>query len=157
MNLTCKDFEDDYPDCTFCSQGQEIVVKEKKRKYILKNATKQKVCKIRIDNCVITSYDQKKCDYLIIVCQGEDKKPESLYFVELKGKDLIKSVEQLTEMIEHWQAHITAKVFARTVLSKVNVPKTIETDARVKKLRKLVKQYQGNFDYGAIQYEKDKV
>ena len=89
--------------------------------------------------------------------EGEKKPASDLYFAELKGKDLLSAIEQLTQTIEYFQSEfsITGKVFARAVLSKVSMPKTSETDARVIKLRKLVKKYRGDFAYGSRQYESD--
>ncbi|TAE59346.1 MAG: hypothetical protein EAZ87_09895 [Nostocales cyanobacterium] len=156
MKCNCQDFKTNYPDCTLCSDGKKITVQENKRKYILNNLSAQKVCKIQIDGCVIDDQNQRKCDYLIIVCKTEDAK-EEMYFIELKGKDLISAVEQLTQTIEYFKPQIIGKVFARAVLSRVPNPKSIENDSRVKKLRSLLKKYGGNFEYSSVQFEKDRI
>jgi hypothetical protein len=156
MKCNCQEFEINYPDCPLCSDGKKITVQENKRKYILNNLSAQQVCKIQIDGCVIDDQNQRKCDYLIIVCKTEDAK-EEMYFIELKGKDLISAVEQLTQTIEYFQTQIIGKVFARAVLSRVPNPKSIENDSRVKKLRSLLKKYGGNFEYSSVQFEKDKI
>ena len=121
------------------------------------------MCKVHIDGCVIKSQEQRKCDYLVIICKLEDKVEDSninsgedLYFIELKGKDLIGAVEQLTQTIEHF-SKITGKVFARAVLSKVPNPRSIEVNPGVIKLRKLLKKYNGNFAYSSRQYENDTI
>jgi hypothetical protein len=154
MKLSCEEFEKNYPKCTTCSQGKLVTVEENKRKYIFRNTSSKRICKIQIDGCAISNSSSKKCDYLIVVCepQGGD-----LYFIELKGKDLIRAVEQLTETIQHFKSEIAGKVFARVVVSRVLIPKTLETDARVKRLRSLLKKYSGNFDYKSKQYDKDKI
>lgn len=155
MKLNCQWFQENHADCTDCSDGKHIVVEENKKKYVLQNPSKQKICKIRIDGCVIYSKTQRKCDYLIIVCESEHK-----YFIELKGRDLISAVEQLTETIKYFQSECyqsNGKVFARVVLSKVPMPKTIELDARVVALRKLLKKSGGDFAYGSVQLEKDRI
>ena len=89
---------------------------------------------------------------MIIICNTED-----VYFIELKGKDLIRAVEQLFQTIEDFRSEITGKIFARAVVSKVSMPKSIEVDARVIKLRKILRKYGGNFDYSSRLYEKDRV
>ncbi|MBO0348327.1 hypothetical protein J0895_04245 [Phormidium pseudopriestleyi FRX01] len=162
MNCTCQEFETHYPDCTSCSDGKIITAQENGRKYILNNSSHQRVCKVRVDDCVITSQEQCKCDYLFIVCSPEQvedenlKSSEQLYFIELKGKDLIHAVEQLTQTLEHFKPQINqAQVFARVVLSKSPPIKSIENDAKVVRLKKLLKKYQGNFQYGSRQYEND--
>ncbi|MEA5478801.1 hypothetical protein VB774_14330 [Pseudanabaena galeata UHCC 0370] len=160
MKFTCQDFQENYRDCTNCSEGKLVVAEENKRKYILQNPSKKKICKVRIDGCVIPSQSQRKCDYLMIVCESKstNEQESDIYFIELKGRDLISAVEQLTQTIAYFQAEkyqFIGKVFARVVLSKVADPKSIEVDSRVIALRKLMKKLGGNFDYGSVQFEKD--
>lgn len=155
MKFNCQEFQENHNKCTDCSEGKLIVVEENKRKYIFQNLSKKKVCKVKIDGCVIDSQNQRKCDYLIIICELAD-----IYFIELKGRDLISAVEQLTETIKYFQSikyEITGKIFARIVLSKVPMPKAIEVDAKVIALKKLLKKSGGNFDYGSVQFEKDRI
>ncbi|WP_271254159.1 hypothetical protein [Pseudanabaena sp. Chao 1811] len=155
MKLNCQEFQENYRDCTECAEGKRLVVEENKRKYILQNPSKKKVCKIRIDDCVISSQTRRKCDYLMIVCELE-----YMYFIELKGKDLISAVEQLTETVKYFQSEcheIKGRVFARAVLSKVPMPKSIESDSRVVALRKLLKKLGGDFAYGSVQFENDNI
>lgn len=156
MKCDCKYFQDNYPNCTYCSDNNRILVSENKRKYILNNISGRQVCKIRIDNCVINDQSKCKCDYLIIVC-NTDTQENIYFFIELKGKDLIGAVEQLTQTIEDFKHNINGKMFARVVLSKVSCPRSIETDARVHKLKKMLKSYGGNFEYSSIKYERDKI
>ncbi|MFZ4555350.1 MAG: hypothetical protein ACOYN8_03080 [Pseudanabaena sp.] len=162
MKFNCQDFQENYRDCTNCSEGKLVVAEENKRKYILQNPSKKKICKVRIDGCVIPSQSQRKCDYLMIVCESKsvNEQASDIYFIELKGRDLISAVEQLTQTIEYFKAkkyQFTGKVFARVVLSKVADPKSIEVDSRVIALRKLMKKLGGNFDYGSVQFEKDRI
>lgn len=164
MKCSCQYFQENYPECTVCSQGNKITVKENNRKYILNNLSVKQVCKIRIDGCVIDNKNQRKCDYLIIACKSEMvingnniTFEEEMYFVELKGKDLIGAIEQLIQTIEYFQTQITGKVFARVVLSRSPNPRSIETDSRVKKLKDILRKSGGNFDYSSTQYDKDRI
>ena len=100
----------------------------------------------------------------MIVCESEaSNQLESvdLYFIELKGRDLMSAVEQLTETIKYFQAKeykFTGKVFARAVVTRVHIPKSsIDTDARVLSLRKLLKKFGGDFDYNSQTFEKDRI
>ncbi|MEY3302501.1 MAG: hypothetical protein ACK5RE_09175 [Pseudanabaena sp.] len=162
MKFNCQDFQENYRDCTNCSEGKLVVAEENKRKYILQNPSKKKVCKVRIDGCLVHSQNQRKCDYLMIVCESKlaNYQESDIYFIELKGRDLISAVEQITQTINYFQTQkykIMGKVFARVVLSKVVNPKSIEVDSRVIALRKLMKKLGGNFDYGSVQFEKDRI
>jgi hypothetical protein len=123
------------------------VVQEKNKKYVFENLSRQEVCKIRVDCCFIPNQEQRKYDFLILVCDLE-----TVYLVELKGKDLISAVEQLTQTLESLKANLVGQVFARVVLSKSPNPRVIENDARVRRLRKLLKKYRGDFDYGSRLY-----
>lgn len=63
MKLNCQEFQENYSSCTVCKQDPEIPAydaKNKKIKYILQNPSRRKVCKVEIDNCVITSQSQRK-------------------------------------------------------------------------------------------------
>ena len=160
MKCTCREFQENHPNCTHCSRRKQILVEENKRKYILKNPSGKQVCRVRVDGCVIKSQNQRKCDYLVIICKSEDEvnnnhvsSGEDLYFIELKGKHLLDAVEQLTQTIEYFKAQFTGKVFARVVLSKSPDVKSTQNSAKVSKLRKLLKKYRGDFAYSSRQYE----
>jgi hypothetical protein len=156
MNFTCQELQSTYPDCTACSCGKEIVVAEKGKKYILNNLSRRQVCKIRIDQCVYKSQTDRKCDYSIIVCEPANTS-ETLYFIELKGNKFLDAVDQLIETLDYFRPQITGNVFARAVLSKVCNPRAIETDPKVLKLKRILKKYNGNFEYGSVQYNKDRI
>ena len=98
----------------------------------------------------------------MIVCESKstNEQESDIYFIELKGRDLISAVEQLTQTIAYFQAEkyqFTGKVFARVVLSKVVDPNSIEVDSRVIALRRLLKKFGGDFAYGSVQFEKDRI
>lgn len=153
MIVSCEEIKKNYPHCTSCSNGSKIVVKENKRKYVLQNPSGKEICTVRIDGCVISSQKQAKCDFMIIVCNTRD-----VYFIELKGRDIFHGVEQLNQTIDYFKNEIHGKVFVRIVVSKVVHPKaTIETDARVKRLKDKFKKFGGNFEYISRVHEKDDV
>ncbi len=148
MIVSCEEVNKSYSDCTSCSNGSKILVEENKKRYILQNSSG--VCKVRIDGCLILAQDRAKCDFMVIICDTKD-----VYFIELKGRDLLRAVEQLSQTIDYFKSQITGRVFARVVLSKVANPRAIEVDAKIVKLRKLLKQYGGNLAYSSGTYEKD--
>ncbi|MGD9978347.1 MAG: hypothetical protein AB7S54_10485, partial [Bacteroidales bacterium] len=63
-------------------------------KYIYENDSLDTLSKYRVDGCLIND-DDSKCDYLLLNCTKEVS-----YFVELKGSDLIKAVEQIDRSID---------------------------------------------------------
>ena len=125
-------------DCTeFCDRRKTIVARDKgeKRKYIVINKAGSVFCKVRVDGCLITK--GKKCDYLILNC---DK--NLAIFVELKGSDLLKAVEQIESSLNQLLKHLKIfTIYVRIVTSKVNAPdlrttKLIHLRKRLKKINK---------------------
>lgn len=84
--------------------SNRTVAKEKGRKFSIKNKSKKTVCKVRVDSCLLTEPNKKKCDFLFKVCETE-----RYFLVELKGTDVNYAVEQIES------------TFA-TLNSKLNVP-----------------------------------
>ena len=126
--FSCAGFQENYPDCCQCNMGQTVSVQENKRKFVLDNPKGKKICRIRIDGCVING-TTKKCDYLVLVCEQE-----AAYFVELKGRDFPNAVEQITTTIQSfqqdWQNFPKQGVYARAVLSQSPPARAIKTPHR---------------------------
>ncbi|WP_157162625.1 hypothetical protein [Cylindrospermum stagnale] len=66
-----------------------------KQEYRLDNSNKLEICKLRVDGCLITDQEGKKCDYLILACQDK-----LAFFVELKGQDLKEAIEQIDSALD---------------------------------------------------------
>ena len=87
--MALKDYESE------CDIRQKIIVCKDKgnpQQYIAYNDDENEVYEYRIDGYVIKTDDGKKCDFLL---WNEEKK--NVYFIELKGSDLSKAVEQIEE------------------------------------------------------------
>jgi hypothetical protein len=88
----------------------------------------------------IDQTNTEKCDYLILKCTTE--KPDA-YFIEIKGADLFKAVNQITTTIDKFKYHLKDhRIFARIVVSKVNSIDLI--DSRYKKLKEKIKNLRGD-------------
>lgn len=91
--------------------------------YLMQNAEKKNVSKYVVDDCLLAHLkEDEKCDYLFAV--ANDDKTDG-YFVELKGSDVIKAIDQLINSINHLKDYITGEYFGRIVCSKF--PKAPET------------------------------
>jgi len=158
-DFVCQHFKDKHVKCSNCNEGEKVTVKERKCKFTLENPSKTHICRIRIDGCVVQDQDTRKCDYLVLVCENK-----AAYFVELKGCDFSRAVDQLTRTIEDFRKNYEcgeARIFARAVLTRPPLPGAIKTDAKVRQLRKLVerdcKDHEG-FSCGTIQLvERNKI
>ena len=145
-STTCEDLQKH--ECANCTTSQTTPnAKEKGREYRFQNKSRKQVCQIKIDGCYITS-QEKKCDFLYIVGECED-----WYFIELKGSHLLKAVEQITQTLDYFNSYVMGRVFARIVVTKVSHPKSIENDARIRNLRKRLKELGGDLIYTSRLYE----
>lgn len=141
--MACKPYKNCFE---FAEQKNKIVTfadKKSSTKYIYENDSLDTLSKYRVDGCLIKD-DDSKCDYLLLNCTKEVS-----YFVELKGSDLIKGVEQIVRSIDMLHKDFKGySVEARIVLTRVNTidlksTKLIRLESKLKKLNgKLIKQTQ---------------
>ncbi len=139
--MACKPYENCFE---FAEQKNKIVTcsdRKSSTKYIYENDSLDTLSKYRVDGCLIND-DDSKCDYLLLNCTKEVS-----YFVELKGSDLIKAVEQINRSIDILHKDFKEySVEARIVLTRVNTTdlksaKLIRLESKLKKLNgKLIKQ-----------------
>jgi hypothetical protein len=139
--MACKPYESCFE---FAEENKKIVVcKDVKSstKYIYQNDSLDILSKYKVDGCLIDDEDSK-CDFLLLNCTKEIS-----YFLELKGSDLIKAVEQIDRSINLLHKDFKGySVEARIVLTRVNTTdlkssKLIRLESRLKKLNgKLIKQ-----------------
>ena len=139
--MVCKPYE----NCIeFTGQKNKIVTctdAKSSTKYIYQNDSQDILSKYKVDGCLIDDEDSK-CDFLLLNCTKGIS-----YFVELKGSDLIKAVEQIDRSINVLHKDFKEySVEARIVLTRVNTTdlkssKLIRLESRLKKLNgKLIKQ-----------------
>ena len=81
--------------CTKKTSNPLIVFSEKKSRITFENSHHNSYLAIQVDGCVFSAADGLKCDKLL-----ESEMYADQYFVELKGGDTMKAVEQLKETIE---------------------------------------------------------
>jgi hypothetical protein len=100
--------------------------KEKGKQFILKNKSKSSVCKVKVDGCLITDMETKKCDYLFEVEGGK-----AYFLVELKGTDVETAVEQIVTTFDILNAKIkaNARIFIGVIVSSA-VPNATELKFR---------------------------
>ncbi len=132
--------------CTICNDLTVRSVKAKKCTYRVENPNARNLCLTKIDGCYIeTRGTGTRCDYLLVDCT-----PQHAFFIELKGSDFLHAVEQIQSTIDHVQSDLGGYEFsARIVLTKVSVP-NLQNNPHVLKLRKRLKNRQGNLKYGTI-------
>lgn len=91
-----------FPNCTEENNNAKITIidqesKNNKSKVVLENPERKKIQIIQIENCVIPEGTKGgRCDKLIVVIPDD-----SLIFIELKGNDVKKAIEQLIDSINY--------------------------------------------------------
>ena len=81
--------------CVETRYDSHIVFSENKSKITFENPARNTYRAIQVDGCVFTAADGSKCDNLL-----ESEEYADQYFVELKGGDSGKAVEQLKDTME---------------------------------------------------------
>ncbi|WP_446808369.1 hypothetical protein ACH50O_13815 [Methylomonas sp. 2BW1-5-20] len=80
-----------------------VVCSEKGRSFELQSPKNWQSEKIKIDGGLISGNETEKCDYAITVKNNLDNK--YLFFIELKGHDLMKAISQLESTINQLITH----------------------------------------------------
>jgi hypothetical protein len=108
-----------------------------KTRYIYENKDGDHLSKYSVDGGLIAD-NGAKCDFLLLNCDKQNS-----YFIELKGSDIIRAIEQINRSIDVLRSKLTDfSVFGRIILTRVN---TIEIkDIRYFRLQKRLKQLQGD-------------
>lgn len=125
-----------FPNCfEFVNQQRATVVCSDQKcstTFIYENKNADMLSKYSIDGCLIAD-EGAKCDFLHLKCTKSKS-----YFIELKGSDLIRAVEQIDRSIDLLSNSITDfTINARIVLTRVNT-----IDLRNSKYLKLQKKLQ---------------
>ena len=96
MKISIVKLQDDFSTC--CDFNK--IAKENGKKFEIDCS--EVYLRVRVDNCVFSSNSIEKCDFLFIrnfKCVPAEK--TEFYFVELKGSDIDKALNQIIETISH--------------------------------------------------------
>lgn len=122
----------------FADRRKNAVVEENKKEFIVRNPKEKLIIAYHVDGCLIKQ--GKCCDYLVIIT--EDR---VAHFIELKGTDIEKAVEQLNISIDQLLSALKGnKINAWIVSSRVKTPAIKST--KIMKLQKKLKQLNGKLE-----------
>ena len=136
MKCSCKPFDNHFD---FQHDNRNIVPFEDKKgkQYRYINQSANHLAKYRVDGGLISDNDPK-CDFLLLNCEQKQS-----YFIELKGADINRSIEQIDRSIDILRKNLPDfAFFARIVLSKT--PPTSVKNTKLANLEKKVKSLKGN-------------
>jgi hypothetical protein len=119
--------------------SHKLSAEENGRKFRLEipSKTKEEICRIKVDDCLIASNDTTKCDYLFRRCEFDET-----YFVELKGQGVKHAYKQIKTTLLLLNSKLEEnniilpknKIFACIVSSKV--PKGVNVQELKENFRK---------------------
>jgi hypothetical protein len=119
-------------DCNELINHKNIVVSEKRSKFKILNDSLKSINKVKVDGCLITN--GKRCDYLFEICSDNFEK---VFYVELKGSDLKKALEQIEATINYcniYHKHKDKQKYAFVVTTR-----TPQIDSAIQNLKRNLK------------------
>jgi|GEM_PF-823657 len=132
---------------------REIVLEDSKNKksiYRVINKMENEVIGLRVDGCITTDNNVKKCDFLLL-----NWTTKATYFIELKGSNLNEACKQLIQsirtnypMLQNEFGYVAAN--ARIVVSKT--PKILPKSS-YEALNKLVRSHDGKVEIKSKEYQ----
>ncbi len=108
-----------------------------KTNYIVINTNQTKLSKFIVDDCLLKEFGrEQKCDYLFLY---ETINNKIATFIEMKGGDIIKAINQINSSINILQIELQGyEIQARIISTKVFAPNLIS--AEFKKLKEKIKK-----------------
>lgn len=115
----------------------DLPLSENKSSCLFKNPNKVRINKIKVDNGLIASSKEEKCDFIV---HWEDK---HVVYIELKGGDLNKAFSQVKNTIKLTQSMFSNFQIIQCVIvcSRMRIPKN---DTTMMRLKREMKKLTGN-------------
>ncbi len=155
-SLDGKSFKDDVEKCK-CLCGARFTASENKRQFRVEPAPPVgEVDKIKVDGYLFDTNDFKKCDYVFVV--NKEKDTETYIFVELKGEDVTRAVQQIANTINiFWQERMLDGVIVRGALAFSTFPKNTSSfrnaySGLIKLLAGKIKEFEFGYKKNTIKY-----
>jgi len=93
---------------------------ENGKKYVLINDSDLIIRKVKIDGCLPQNNNEKRCDFLMNV-----ESIKRVFFIELKGGDLVKAVNQITSSIDYLKKEFVGYQIEARIIGSRDVPNLI--------------------------------
>ena len=142
----CKAFEHSFE---FQHENRKkVLFKDKGRStYLYINRSAAHLAKYRVDGGLIPG-DGVKCDDLLLNCEKK-----RAYFIELKGSDIIRAIQQIDRSIDQLKGDLSGfAFFARIVVTRVNVTH-LEKNSQYLRLERKIKSLCGNIEKKSREFE----
>jgi hypothetical protein len=120
------------------------IVEENGKKFELKNDSQFHIRKVKVNFCLAQRTNEKRCDYLISI--DEIDRP-IVFFIELKGGDLIQAVKQLYDSIIFLKDEFKSYILHARIIGSRDVPQFISTPS-YRKLARIIEPSLGSIKRG---------
>jgi len=123
-------------ECEEITKKKKISIKESRTKstILFNNPREFEVKKIQVDGCQITDNRLKKCDYMLIITNTEVE-----YFIELKGQNLNRAIEQIESTINQLSQNPKSHLKKCFII-------TTKRPATAPKIQRLKDKFRANFN-----------
>ncbi len=123
-------------ECEMKSDKQSFVAPGAKTQYRISNESRMEISKYVVDDCLLkVRTREEKCDYLFTV-----ESIKAVFFVECKGSDVLKAVDQIVSSINI----LTADFAGFSIKGRIISTRVYSPDLRKQAFRKLREKLNGD-------------
>lgn len=140
-----------------CIEFDEVrkicIAEENGKKFEIINKSELQIRKIKVDGCLNQLENEKRCDYLMSI--DKSHKP-IVFFIELKGGDLIKAVKQLNDSILFLKSEFYRYIINVRIIGSRDVPQIIG-NPEYRKLLRVTKLSSGTIKRNTNKFMSEKI
>jgi len=107
-------------------------VTEKGKTFQLDNKNRVEIACVKIDDCVFRQEDGIKCDYLF-----EVESKNKLFYIELKGSDILKAISQIHETLKQTKMVYPDWIYEARIIASGRIPSGISDRREHENLRNI--------------------
>ena len=126
----------------FNEKRKICIAYENGKKYQLNNTSNITIRKVKVDKCLSQNIGEKRCDFLI-----ETQDLKRVFFIELKGGDLNKAVNQIYSTIVYLKSEFKNYRMDTRIVGSKDVP-DLKITPDYKKLAKEILPTKGTIERG---------
>ena len=124
--------------CELKSNNKVLIAKGAKTEYRIINENERLIDKYVVDDCLLrTKQKDEKCDYLVLINEIKEA-----YFVECKGSDVLKAVNQLDSSINILRNNLPGYVLKGRIIS----TRVYSPDLRMQAYKRLREKLKGQLE-----------